>query len=102
METATVVPAGAPSGHCTNPRLDETFPRGRSTADLNQRKQIYTEAATIINDELPWIYLSSPNSIFAVNKRLVGFKPPSYATHAIWHADEWTLAGCARTAHGIQ
>ena len=32
-----------------------------------------------MNDELPWIYLWSPNSIFAVSKKLVGFKPPSYA-----------------------
>jgi len=34
-----------------------------------------------------------PNSIFAVNRRLVGFKPPSYATHDMWNADEWTIAG---------
>jgi peptide/nickel transport system substrate-binding protein len=92
METVNWVPVGGNYGHYTNPRLDELFPRGRSTADLNQRKQIYTEAATIMNDELPWIYLWSPNSIFAVNKRLAGFKPPSYATHDMWNADEWTAA----------
>jgi peptide/nickel transport system substrate-binding protein len=92
IETVNWVPAGGNYGHYTNARLDELFPQGRSTADLNQRKQIYTEAATIMNDELPWIYLWSPNSIFAVNKRLVGFKPPSYATHDMWNADEWTVA----------
>jgi peptide/nickel transport system substrate-binding protein len=92
METVNWVPVGGNYGHYTNTRLDELFPQGRSTADLNQRKQIYTEAATIMNDELPWIYLWSPNSIFAVNKRLVGFKPPSYATHNMWNADEWTVA----------
>ena len=93
METINWVPVGGNYGHYTNARLDELFPKGRSTADLNQRKQIYTEAATIMNDELPWIYLWSPNSIFAVNKRLVGFKPPSYATHDMWNADAWTVAG---------
>ncbi|MBV9599488.1 MAG: ABC transporter substrate-binding protein [Chloroflexi bacterium] len=93
METVNWVPVGGNYGHYTNARLDELFPQGRSTADLNQRKQIYTEAATIMNDELPWIYLWSPNSIFAVSKRLVGFKPPSYATHNMWNADEWTVAG---------
>jgi len=92
METVNWVPVGGNYGHYTNTRLDELFPQGRSTADLNQRKQIYTEAATIMNDELPWIYLWSPNSIFAVNKRLVGFKPPSYATHDMWNADEWSVA----------
>ena len=93
METINWVPVGGNYGHYTNTRLDELFPKGRSTADLNQRKQIYTEAATIMNDELPWIYLWSPNSIFAVSKRLTGFKPPSYATHNMWNADEWTVAG---------
>jgi ABC-type transport system substrate-binding protein len=93
METVNWVPAGGNYGHYTNARLDELFPKGRSTADLNQRKQIYTEAATIMNDELPWIYLWSPNSIFAVSKRLVGFKPPSYATHDMWNADDWTVSG---------
>ena len=93
METINWVPVGGNYGHYTNTRLDELFPKGRSTADLNQRKQIYTEAATIMNDELPWIYLWSPNSIFAVSKRLVGFKPPSYATHNMWNADEWTVSG---------
>jgi peptide/nickel transport system substrate-binding protein len=93
METVNWVPTGGNYGHYTNARLDVLFPQGRSTTDLNQRKQIYTEAATIMNDELPWIYLFSPNSIFAVNKRLVGFKPPSYATHDMWNAEEWTVAG---------
>jgi peptide/nickel transport system substrate-binding protein len=93
METVNWVPVGGNYGHYTNTRLDELFPQGRSTPDLNQRKKIYTEAATIMNDELPWIYLWSPNSIFAFNKRLVGFKPPSYATHDMWNADEWTVTG---------
>jgi ABC-type transport system substrate-binding protein len=92
METVNWVPVGGNYGHYTNTRLDELFPQGRSTADLNKRKQIYTEAASIMNDELPWIYLWSPNSIFAVNKRLVGFKPPSYATHDMWNAEEWNVA----------
>jgi hypothetical protein len=46
-----------------------------------------------MNDELPWIYLWSPNSIFAHSKKLVGFKAPSYATHNMWNADEWTVGG---------
>jgi ABC-type transport system substrate-binding protein len=93
METANFVPVGGNYGHYSNPKLDELFSAGRGTTDQAQRKKIYTEAATIMNDELPWVYLWSPNSIFAVNKRLVGFKAPSYATHNMWNADEWTVAG---------
>ncbi len=93
METVNWVPVGGNYGHYTNTRLDELFPAGRATTNLAERKKIYTEAATIMNDELPWIFLWSPNSIFALSKKLVGFKPPSYATHNMWNADEWTVAG---------
>ena len=71
--------------------MDELFKAGRATTDRAERKKIYTEIATILNDELPWIFLWSPNSIFAYNKRLVGFKPPSYATHQVWNAEEWSV-----------
>ncbi|MCC7371484.1 MAG: ABC transporter substrate-binding protein [Chloroflexi bacterium] len=93
METSNFVPVGGNYGHYTNTRLDELFPAGRATTDQAQRKKIYTEAAQILNDDVPWIYLWSPNSIFAHSKKLVGFKPPSYATHNMWNADEWTVAG---------
>jgi peptide/nickel transport system substrate-binding protein len=93
METVNWVPVGGNYGHYTNARLDELFPAGRATPDREQRKKIYTEAAQIMNDELPWLCLWSPNSIFAVSKKLVGFKPPSYATHDMWNADEWSVAG---------
>ena len=44
-----------------------------ATTDLAERKRIYTELAVILNEELPWIYLWSPNSLYAVNNRLQGF-----------------------------
>lgn len=93
METVNYVPVGGNYGHYTNTKLDELFPAGRATTNLAERKKIYTEAATIMNDEAPWVYLWSPNSIFAHSKKLVGFKPPSYATHNMWNADEWTVGG---------
>ena len=88
---ANFVPVGGNYGHYKNEKLDELFSAGRGTTDQAQRKKIYTEAATIMNDEVPWIYLWSPNSIFAHSKKLVGFKAPSYATHNMWNADEWTV-----------
>ena len=91
FETVNFVPTGANYSHYSNKRLDELFVAGRSTGGREQRKKIYTEVATILNEELPWIFLWSPNSIFGYNKRLVGFKPPRYATHNMWNADEWTV-----------
>jgi peptide/nickel transport system substrate-binding protein len=71
--------------------VDDLFKQGRTVGDLTQRKQIYTQIAQIMNEDTPWILLWSPNSIHAYNKRLVGFKPPSYATHEVWNAEEWSV-----------
>jgi peptide/nickel transport system substrate-binding protein len=57
--------------------------------DKGQRKQIYTNAAKLLNEELPWVFLYSPNAISGYNKRLQNFKPPSYGTHQVWNAEEW-------------
>ncbi len=91
FETANWTPTGANYSHYSNKRVDELFATGRATTDRAQRKRIYTEIATILNDEVPWLFLWSPNSIFAHSKRLVGFKPPSYANNNMWNADQWTV-----------
>ncbi|MGI8858190.1 MAG: ABC transporter substrate-binding protein [Thermomicrobiales bacterium] len=91
FETIAFTPAGANYGHYSNPKVDELFKQGRATVDKTQRKKIYTDLALILNEEVPWVYLWSPNSIHVYNKRLQGFKPPSYATHQVWNAEEWTV-----------
>ncbi|MDQ6906664.1 MAG: ABC transporter substrate-binding protein [Chloroflexota bacterium] len=91
FETANFTPTGGNYSHYSNPKVDDLFKQGRTIGDLGQRKQIYTLAAQMLNDDAPWILLWSPNSIFAYNKRLQGFKPPSYATHQVWNAEEWSV-----------
>lgn len=91
FETIAFTPSGANYGHYSNPKLDDLFKQGRATTDRAQRKKIYTDLALILNDEMPWVYLWSPNSIHVYNKRLLGFKPPSYATHQVWNAEEWSV-----------
>jgi ABC-type transport system substrate-binding protein len=91
FETIAFTPAGANYGHYSNPKLDDLFKQGRATTDRTQRKKIYTDAAQILNDDMPWIYLWSPNSVHVYTKRLQGFKPPSYATHEVWNAEEWSV-----------
>lgn len=89
FETTAFAPAGGNYGHYSNSQLDDLFKQGRATPDRTKRKQIYTQMAKILNEEVPWIYLWSPNSIHGLTKRLQGFKPPSYATHIVWNAEEW-------------
>ncbi len=84
-------PGGANSIHYSNPKIDELYAKGRSVSAQAERKAVYTEIGKILNEELPSIFLWSPNTNFGVNKRLIGFKAPSYVNNRVWNAEEWSL-----------
>lgn len=60
-------------GSYSNPRVDELLDEGRTETNLAVRKSIYTEAATIITDDLPYIFLVNQGYIVVHNPALVGF-----------------------------
>jgi ABC-type transport system substrate-binding protein len=85
-------PAGGNGTHYKNPQLDKLFDQGVATADQAQRKQIYTQIAQIVNDDVPTVFLWSPNSISATRKRFQGYKPPSYIDNFLWNAEDWSVS----------
>ena len=85
-------PGGGNGTHYANPALDKLFAQGVATADQAQRKAIYTQIAQIINDDVPTVFLWSPNTIAAIRKRFQGFKPPSYVDNFLWNAEEWSVS----------
>jgi len=91
--TRNFTPGGGNGSHYSNPTVDDLYAQGQSASDQTERKRIYTEVAKILNDEAPWIYLWSPNSLFAVSNRLQGFAPPSYSNNKFWNAETWTVTG---------
>jgi peptide/nickel transport system substrate-binding protein len=91
FETVNFTPAGGNGSHYSNPRVDELFAQGKAQTDLEERKATYTEIAQILNAELPWIFLWSPNSIYGFSDRLQGFAPPSYIDNKMWNAEEWSV-----------
>jgi ABC-type transport system substrate-binding protein len=89
--TRNFTPNGGNGSHYSNPTVDDLFVQGVATTDLAERKRIYTELALILNEELPWIFLWSPNSLFAVNNRLQGFSAPSYSNNKFHNAETWSV-----------
>ena len=90
--TRNFTPNGGNGSHYSNPRVDELFGQGQAAPTQEERKQHYTELAKILNDELPWILLWTPNSLYAVNNRLQGFAAPSYSDNKLWNAETWSVA----------
>lgn len=87
-----VTPGGGNGTHYANPALDKLFAQGVATADQTQRKTIYNQIAQIVNDDVPTVFLWSPNTIAAIRKRFQGFKPPSYVDNFLWNAEEWSVS----------
>lgn len=91
--TSQFAPAGGNFCRYSNTELDGLYVEGRATTDLDARKEIYTKAAQILNDDVPAIFLWSPNGFFAVNTRVQGFMGPGYVDNRLWNAEDWTVAG---------
>jgi len=86
-------PAGGNLCRYSNAELDQLFVDGRATNDLEVRKGIYTQAAQILNEDVPNIFLWSGNSHFGVNDRVQGFLGPGYVDNRLWNAEDWTVTG---------
>jgi ABC-type transport system substrate-binding protein len=91
--TRNFTPAGGNGSHYSNPQVDDLFAQGQAAPTQEERKTIYTQIAQILNDELPWIFLWSPNSLYGVNNRLQGFVAPSYTDNKFWNAETWSVTG---------
>jgi len=57
----------------TNIKADKLLSDGRKTSDQNERIEKYLAFEEIINEEIPAIFLYSPDFIYSVNKNLKGF-----------------------------
>lgn len=91
FDTANFTPSGGNGSHYSNARVDELFAQGKAQSSQDERKATYTELAQILNEEVPWIFLWSPNSIYGVRDRLQGFAPPSYINNKLWNAEAWSV-----------
>lgn len=65
---------GNSSGYA-NPELDKLLDDAGIETDVAKRAALYQQAETIVNRDLPYIYLWVPQDIYGVSKRLSGWKP---------------------------
>jgi len=73
----------------SNPELDDIL--NRAATDHKNQKELLYRAQEIINKDLPYLFLYSPNKVLAINKRLKGVKPNPvniYSDISDWWVDE--------------
>jgi peptide/nickel transport system substrate-binding protein len=62
--------------HFTGPaELDQLLNQGRQVTDVGKRSGIYSQAFTILNQQVPWIPLYTVPGIVAYRKQVQGFVP---------------------------
>jgi len=91
MISTTWTPNGGNYGHYANPDIDKLYAQAQGVSNPDDRKALYTQIAKILNDELPWIFLYSPNSSYGVSNNVQGFVPPSYLDNKLWNAETWSV-----------
>jgi len=84
-------PKGGNNSHYCNKQVDELMQRGAAVADQTERSRIYQQVAKITNDEVPYIWLYVPATVWAYSDKLQGFKPHGEFTTGFWNAGEWSL-----------
>jgi peptide/nickel transport system substrate-binding protein len=92
INSAAATPTGSNYNHYANSQVDDLLVQGRATNDLAKRKEIYTQIAKIVNEDVVWIFLWRLNSIYGVNKRVQNFKAPGHPGRVISSAHKWSVA----------
>jgi peptide/nickel transport system substrate-binding protein len=72
-------------------RLDTLLNQQLITLNYTKRKQIYDEAQAIIAENLPFIFLASPNVVVGAMNQVANFHPAALEPYVLWNADELYL-----------
>jgi peptide/nickel transport system substrate-binding protein len=68
--------------------LDRLMSQQLITLDYKKRKRLYDQAQQIIAENVPFIFLASPNVVVGASKQLANFRPATLEPYVLWNADE--------------
>lgn len=75
--------------HYSNPKVDELLEKGLKVTNLEERKKVYHELYTELNDDLPYIFMYQRSDMWPVNARVKGIMASPYKryTFELWQAE---------------
>jgi peptide/nickel transport system substrate-binding protein len=68
--------------------LDQLMQQQMVTLDYSKRKQLYDRAQQLIAENLPFIFLGTPNILASASSRVGNFHPATLDPYTLWNADE--------------
>jgi peptide/nickel transport system substrate-binding protein len=72
MFSTDTIPVGN-TAHYSNPELDELLRQARTITDPDERAALYEQAATIIHDDAPWLFVNHTLHVRATRANVEGF-----------------------------
>jgi peptide/nickel transport system substrate-binding protein len=82
--------------------LDQLMQQQMVTLDYAKRKQFYDRAQQLIADNLPFIFLGTPNILAGANSRVGNFHPAVLDPYTLWNADELYVRGPLMENAGVR
>jgi peptide/nickel transport system substrate-binding protein len=68
--------------------IDQLMQQQMITMDYAKRKQLYDRVQQLIAENLPFIFLATPNILAAANPKVGNFHPAVLDPYTLWNADE--------------
>jgi peptide/nickel transport system substrate-binding protein len=72
-------------------QIDRLMQEQMTTLDYHKRKQLYDRVQQLIADNLPFIFLATPNILAAAQPRVGNFHPAVLDHYTLWNADQLYL-----------
>jgi peptide/nickel transport system substrate-binding protein len=76
--------------------IDQLMNDQMVTLDYRQRKKMYDRVQQIISEQLPLIFLATPNILAAAKSEVGNFQPAVLDHYTLWNADELYLRNAER------
>jgi peptide/nickel transport system substrate-binding protein len=82
--------------------IDQLMQRQMVTLNYAKRKQLYDRVQQIIAENLPFIFLATPNILVGADNRVGNFHPAVLDPYTLWNADELYIRTAGVQSAGIR
>jgi peptide/nickel transport system substrate-binding protein len=78
--------------------IDQLMREQMVTLEYRKRKQLYDRVQELISENVPFIFLATPNILAGADARVGNFKPAVLDPYTLWNADELYLRNTGERA----
>jgi peptide/nickel transport system substrate-binding protein len=78
--------------------IDQLMQQQMVTLDYHKRKQLYDRVQQLIADNVPFIFLATPDVLVGAKNHIGNFQPALLDPYTLWNADELYIRGTEKAA----